>query len=50
MCHTLQPIATQDVVRLIVGALGGEPRNRGYDIGGPEQVSYPQLSKTYTDV
>lgn len=50
MCHTLQPIAIQDVVRLIVGALEGEPRNRGYDVGGPEQVSYPQLLTAYADV
>ncbi|MEP7088840.1 MAG: NAD(P)H-binding protein [Nocardioidaceae bacterium] len=43
MCRTLQPIAVQDVVHLIAGALRGEPRNRHYDVGGSRQVTYPEL-------
>ena len=47
MCSTLQPIAVQDVVHLLAGALRGEPRNRGYDVGGSEQVTYPELLRAY---
>ncbi len=39
----IQPIAVQDVVRLLVAALQGEPGNRHYDVGGPEQIGYPEL-------
>ena len=47
MCRTLQPIAVQDVVHLLAGALRGEPRNRHYDVVGPEQVSYPELLRRF---
>jgi uncharacterized protein YbjT (DUF2867 family) len=43
MRRSLQPIAVQDVVHLVAGSLRGEPRNRHYDVGGPQQVSYPGL-------
>lgn len=43
MARTLQPIAVQDVVHLLAGALRGEARNRHYDVGGPQQVTYPEL-------
>jgi uncharacterized protein YbjT (DUF2867 family) len=43
MCRTLQPIAVQDVVHLLAGALRGAPRNRHYDVGGDERVDYPEL-------
>ena len=43
MSRTLQPIAVQDVVHLLAAALRGEPRNRHYDVGGPQQVTYPEL-------
>ncbi len=43
MVRTLQPIAVQDVVHLLAGALQGEPRNRHFDVGGEQQVSYPEL-------
>ena len=43
MRSTLQPVAVADVVELIAGALQGEARNRAYDIGGPDVVSYPEL-------
>lgn len=47
MSRTLQPIAVQDVVHLLAGALRGEPRNRHYDVGGPQQVSYPELLRMF---
>ncbi len=47
MRRTLQPVAVQDVFSLIVGALRGEPRNRHYDIGGPEQLTYSDLLRLF---
>ncbi len=43
MRRTLQPIAVEDVVALIAAALRGEPRNRAYDVGGPDVLSYADL-------
>ncbi len=43
MRRTLQPIAVEDVVLLIAAALRGDPRNRAYDVGGPEVLSYADL-------
>jgi uncharacterized protein YbjT (DUF2867 family) len=43
MRRSLQPIAVQDVVHLVAGALRGQPRNRHYDVGGAERVTYPEL-------
>ena len=47
MRRTLQPIAVQDVLSLIVGALRGDPRNRHYDIGGPRQLTYAALLRLF---
>jgi uncharacterized protein YbjT (DUF2867 family) len=47
MDRTLQPIAVRDVVHLIAGALRGEARNRHYDVGGPERISYPDLLRLF---
>ncbi len=46
----LQPVAIEDVVHLVCGALRDEPRNRHYDVGGDEVVSYPDLLATMADV
>ena len=43
MRRMLQPIAVEDVVALIAAALRGEPRNRSYDVGGPDVLSYADL-------
>ncbi len=43
MDSRIQPIAVTDVVALIAAALEGEPRNRAYDVGGDEVVSYSEL-------
>ncbi len=47
---TLQPIAAEDVVELIAASLRGEPRNRPYDIGGPETPTYPELLALFAQV
>ena len=47
MNRRIQPIAVSDVVALIAAALGGEPRNRHYDVGGDEVVSYAELLARY---
>jgi uncharacterized protein YbjT (DUF2867 family) len=46
----IQPIAVEDVVRLLVAALDGEPRNRAYDVGGDEVLTYPELIDRFTAV
>ncbi len=50
MRRSLQPIAIQDVVHLLVGAIEGEPDNRSYDIGGDEVVSYPELLALFAEI
>jgi uncharacterized protein YbjT (DUF2867 family) len=47
MRRRVQPVAVQDVVHLLTCALRGEPRNRHYDVGGDEQVTYPELLRLY---
>lgn len=43
MRSSLQPVAIEDVVHLICRSLEGAPRNRHYDVGGDEVVTYPEL-------
>ncbi len=50
MRSRLQPVAIEDVVHLVSRALEGEPRNRHYDVGGDEVVSYPELLDTMAGV
>lgn len=50
MQRTLQPVAIEDVVHLIGRALEGAPRNRHYDLGGDEVVSYPELLEVMASV
>jgi uncharacterized protein YbjT (DUF2867 family) len=50
MKSRLQPIAVADVVELVAGALRGAPRNRAYDVGGAEVVTYPELLATFAEV
>jgi uncharacterized protein YbjT (DUF2867 family) len=50
MRSRLQPVAVEDVVQAVAAALGDEPRNRHYDLGGDEVVTYPELLETFADV
>lgn len=50
MQNQLQPVAIEDVVHLVARALEGESRNRHYDVGGDEVVSYPELLDTMAEV
>ena len=50
MRSDLQPVAIEDVVTLLANALDGEPRNRHYDVGGDEVMSYPELLRTVAEV
>lgn len=49
MQSKLQPVAVVDVVELIACSLRGEPRNRSYDVGGTEVVTYPELLATFAE-
>lgn len=44
----IQPVATTDVVSLLVSALEGPDRNRAYDVGGDDVVSYAELIDKFT--
>ncbi|GAA5152583.1 hypothetical protein GCM10023340_33140 [Nocardioides marinquilinus] len=50
MRHRIQPVAVDDVVHLIRRAVEGTPRNRAYDVGGDEVVTYPELLDRYASV
>ncbi len=43
MTSSIQPIAVEDVVRLLTASLEGEPRNRSFDVGGDEVLTYSEL-------
>ncbi|ADG98869.1 NAD-dependent epimerase/dehydratase [Segniliparus rotundus DSM 44985] len=50
MRSQVQPIAVVDVVQALAGALEAEVGTRHYDIGGREQMSYPQLLSRFCAV
>ena len=50
MRRELQPLAVEDVVLALVRALEGAPRNRHYDVGGDEVLSYRELLALFADV
>lgn len=50
MGSTLQPIAVDDVVQVIAAACRAEAHNRAYDVGGPEQPTYPELLALFATV
>lgn len=50
MRSDLQPVAIEDVVTLLANSLDGEPRNRHYDVGGDQVLSYPELLRAVADV
>ena len=44
----IQPIAVRDVLRYLVGSAAMPPEvNRGFDIGGPDVMSYRQMMAAY---
>ena len=43
MRRRLQPVAVDDVVHVLARALVGPARNRHYDVGGDEVLTYPEL-------
>ena len=50
MQRSLQPVAIEDVVHLIARVIADPPRNRAYDVGGEEVLSYPELLGRYAAV
>ena len=50
MRSKLQPVAIEDVVHLIGRSLEGEARNRHYDVGGDDVVTYPELLALMADL
>lgn len=50
MRSRLQPVAVEDVVHLLARSLEGAPRDRHYDVGGDEVLSYPELLALFADV
>ncbi len=43
MRSRIQPVAVRDVVALLVAAVEGPSRNRSYDVGGDEVLTYAEL-------
>jgi uncharacterized protein YbjT (DUF2867 family) len=50
MRSSMQPIAVEDVVHLLTRALEGEPRNKPYDVGGEEVLTYPELLALFAGI
>ena len=47
----IQPIAVKDVLRYLVGSATMPPEvNRGFDIGGPEVLTYRQMMAAYAKI
>lgn len=46
----VQPIAVVDVVEALANALQVPASTRHYDVGGPEQVPYPDVMAAYADI
>ncbi len=47
MQRDIQPVAVEDVVHLLLRSLGGAPRNRAYDVGGDEVLTYRELLERF---
>lgn len=45
----VQPIAVVDVVEALANALDAPATTRYYDVGGPDQVPYPQVMAAYAE-
>ncbi len=47
----VQPIAIRDVLRYLVGSAGMPPQvNRGFDIGGPDVLTYEDMMRRYARI
>ncbi|MEO9323833.1 NAD(P)H-binding protein [Nocardioides sp. C4-1] len=49
MSSRIQPVAVEDVVRLLCAALEGPARDRTYDVGGDEVLTYAELLARFAD-
>ena len=50
MLRRLQPVAVEDVVLVLTRALEDDPRNRHYDVGGDDVLSYRELLALFASV
>jgi len=50
MTSRIQPIAVEDVVRLLAASVTGPVRNRAYDVGGDEVLTYAELLERFANV
>lgn len=50
MLRKLQPLAVEDAVAALTAALAGPSRNRHYDLGGDEVLTYRELLALFADV
>lgn len=50
MRSSLQPVAVADVVHVLARALVASERNRHYDVGGDQTLSYPELLETFAEI
>ncbi len=50
MRRSLQPLAVEDAIVVLTAALSGPARNRHYDVGGDEVLTYRQLLALFADV
>ena len=50
MDHLVQPIAIVDALEALVACADVDSRTRSYDIGGPEQLRYPELLSRYAEL
>ncbi|MEV4641674.1 SDR family oxidoreductase [Actinoplanes sp. NPDC049548] len=49
--NRIQPIAVRDVLRYLIAAAGLPPEvNRGFDIGGPDVLTYAEMMQRYARV
>jgi uncharacterized protein YbjT (DUF2867 family) len=49
--NRIQPIAVRDVLRYLVGAASLPPEvNRGFDVGGPDVLTYAEMMQRYARV
>lgn len=50
MDSLVQPVAVVDVLAVLVACLTGPNESRGYDVGGPERLTYGALLARFCDV
>lgn len=50
MLRRLQPVSVEDIVLVLTRALDGDPRNRHYDVGGDDVLSYRELLALFAEV